>query len=186
MTPLIFLQEWKSSSWLINSFEETIKENKDHGEVGSEYNSMCSEKLQLRMKIEIKLLKLSLGEKIPRMYQENETAVCIRNTESLWWLCDLHALCRRITLILAALQEDWEEFTVLSEEMRQQDLLLRSVGSPCCFPTGKLRAVTNCWNSNATFWWDSCYIYSVLFLSHYICGDYLMALLKRHLTFTAK
>lgn len=147
----------------------------------------ADEKLQLRMKIEIELLKLSLGEKILRMYQENETAVYIQNTGSLWCLYDLCALCRRITLILATLQEDWEEFTVLSEEMRQQDLLLRSVGSPCCFPSGKLRAVTNCWNSNGTFWWDSCYIYSVLFLSHYsVCGDYLMALLKRHLTITAK
>lgn len=44
----------------------------------------ANEKLQFRMEVETKLLKLSLGEKTPnRMYQKNKTAVCIQNTKSV-------------------------------------------------------------------------------------------------------
>lgn len=163
---LIFLQEWKSSFWFINYCRVTIKENKDHGEVDYEYNSLCKWDVSAEDENRGQILEFIIGGKKPKQDVSKEwNCSRIQNTNAVLdevCLCDLHALCRRITLILAMLQ-DWEEFTVISQEMRKWDLLLRSLGSPCRSPRRKLRAITNCWNSNVMFYHP---IYSVLLKSH--------------------
>lgn len=114
----------------------TIKENKGHREVGSVYSSLCEWQIAVKDENELKIVEIIIRGEGPKQdvtedWNYSLHTKCSKSVFDWVCLCALRALCRRVTLILAALQEHWE-FTVMSQAKRKQDLFLRLAGFLCC------------------------------------------------------